>query len=68
MEEIMARREADRTRADQLLNSGAALSSVTLPQGLKLAQKLGKQIRGFGELAATLIKLWTSRVATFRAN
>ena len=29
MEEIMARRAADRTRADKLLNSGAASSSVT---------------------------------------
>jgi DNA-binding XRE family transcriptional regulator len=29
MEEIMARRAADRTRADQLLNSGAAPSSAT---------------------------------------
>src|SRR6266404_3689410 len=29
MEEIMARRAADRTRADQLLNSGATPSSVT---------------------------------------
>jgi serine/threonine-protein kinase HipA len=35
--------------------------------GLKLAEKVGKQIDGFAEMAATLIKLWTTRLATFRA-
>jgi serine/threonine-protein kinase HipA len=43
-------------------------SLTAVDQGLKLAQKLGKQIRGFAELATTLAKLWTSRMATFRAS
>ena len=43
-------------------------SLTAVDQGLKVARKLGKQIRGFAELAATLIRLWTSRMATFRAN
>lgn len=43
-------------------------SLAAVAEGLKLTQKLGKQIRGFAELAATLTRLWTSRVATFRAN
>jgi serine/threonine-protein kinase HipA len=43
-------------------------SLTAVDQGLKLAQKLGKQIPGFAESAATLIDLWTSRMATFRAN
>jgi hypothetical protein len=37
-------------------------------RGLQLAKKAGKQIKGFAELAATLIKLWTTRMATFRAD
>jgi serine/threonine-protein kinase HipA len=41
---------------------------AAVDEGLKLAEKVGKQIHGFAELAATLIKLWTSRVATFSAN
>jgi serine/threonine-protein kinase HipA len=43
-------------------------SLTAVDRGLKLAQKLGKQIPGFAELAATLTKLWTSRIETFRAN
>jgi serine/threonine-protein kinase HipA len=43
-------------------------SLTAVDQGLKLARKLGKQIPGFAESAATLIDLWTSRMATFRAN
>jgi hypothetical protein len=40
-------------------------SLAAVDAGLKLTQKIGKQIPGFAELAATLIKLWTSRMATF---
>jgi serine/threonine-protein kinase HipA len=43
-------------------------SLAAVDEGLKLARKLGKQIRGFAELAAMLIKLWTSRMAAIRAN
>jgi serine/threonine-protein kinase HipA len=43
-------------------------SLAAVREGLKLTHELGKQIRGFAELAATLIKLWTSRVTTFRTN
>ena len=43
-------------------------STTAVDQGLKLARKLGKQIPGFAELAAALIDLWTSRMATFRAD
>lgn len=35
--------------------------------GLKLTNKLGKQISPFSELATTLAKLWNSRIALFRA-
>ena len=41
---------------------------VAVDGGLKLAHKVGKQIPEFAELAATLIKLWRSRVAKFRAG
>jgi serine/threonine-protein kinase HipA len=36
--------------------------------GMKLARKVAKQIPEFGELAATLVKLWKSRMATFSAS
>ncbi|MGC1522209.1 MAG: type II toxin-antitoxin system HipA family toxin [Steroidobacteraceae bacterium] len=36
--------------------------------GLKLADQVRRQINGFAELAAALIKLWTTRLAMFRAG
>ena len=41
---------------------------AAVARGLQLAKQAGKQIEGFAELAATLIKLWSARVATFRAD
>jgi serine/threonine-protein kinase HipA len=43
-------------------------SLTAVDQGLKLAQKLGKQIPAFAQFAALLIELWTRRVTTFRAS
>ncbi len=43
-------------------------SLTAVDQGLKLAEKLGKQIHGFAELAATLTRLWASRMETLRAS
>jgi hypothetical protein len=43
-------------------------SLAAVGAGLKLAEKVGKQIDGFAGLAATLIKLWTTRLATFSAD
>lgn len=36
--------------------------------GLKLANKLGKQIRGFAKLRTTLVKLWNARLASFSSG
>jgi hypothetical protein len=36
--------------------------------GVELADQVGRQIDGFAEPAAALIKLWTTRLATFRAD
>lgn len=38
---------------------------AAVSDGLKLANKLGRQIPGFKELATTLTKLWRTRMATF---
>lgn len=43
-------------------------SLTAVGQGLKLAQKLGKQIPAFAQFAALLIELWTRRVTAFRAS
>jgi len=64
--EEFARTHGKLSRADTARLFEESLAAVN--EGLKLTQKLGKQIRGFAELAATLIELWKSRVATFRAN
>jgi serine/threonine-protein kinase HipA len=53
-----------RAQTDRLFEE----SLTAVDQGLKVAQKLGKQIPGFAKLAATLSKLWTSRMAAFRAS
>jgi hypothetical protein len=64
--EEFARTHGKLSRADTARLFEESLAAVD--SGLKLTQKVGKQIPGFAVLAATLIKLWTSRMATFRAN
>lgn len=41
---------------------------VGVSAGVELADQVGRQIDGFAEPAAALIKLWTTRLATFRAD
>jgi len=64
--EEFARTHGKLSRADTARLFEESLAAVN--SGLKLARKMGKQIPGFAQLAATLVELWTSRMATFRAN
>jgi serine/threonine-protein kinase HipA len=64
--EEFARTHGKLSRADTARLFEESLAAVD--SGLKLTRKMGKQIPGFAQLAATLVELWTSRMATFRAN
>jgi len=64
--EEFARTYGKLSREDTIRLFDECLAAVD--RGLQLAKKAGKQIKGFAELAATLIKLWTARMATFRAD
>jgi serine/threonine-protein kinase HipA len=64
--EEFARTHGKLSREDTALLLEECLAAVG--EGLKLAKKVGKQIDGFAQLAATLIKLWTTRLAAFRAD
>jgi serine/threonine-protein kinase HipA len=62
--EEFARTHGKLSRADTARMFEESIAAVA--GGLKLAQKLRRQIPGFAELAAMLIKLWTGRMATLR--
>jgi serine/threonine-protein kinase HipA len=62
--EEFARTHGKLSRADTARMFEESIAAVA--GGLKLAQKLRRQIPGFAELAATLIKLWTGRMAKLR--
>jgi serine/threonine-protein kinase HipA len=41
---------------------------TAVDEGLRLTERVGKQIQRFSDLGTTLIKLWTTRIDTFRAS